>query len=103
MIKKRKHFKEYKCLNCNKIVRQKIPVNLKEDNQYGNNVQATALTLANIGNVPMNKIRKIISGLTMNEIDLSEGYIAKLQKRAALKLNKFIEDLKFYIVHLNLV
>lgn len=103
MIKKRNHFKEYKCSNCNKIVRQKIPVNLKEDNQYGNNVQATALTLANIGNVPMNKIRKIISGLTMNEIDLSEGYIAKLQKRAALKLTKFIEDLKFYITHLNLV
>lgn len=103
IIKKRKHFKEYKCLNCNKIVRQKIPVNLKEDNQYGNNVQATALTLANIGNVPMNKIRKIISGLTMNEIDLSEGYIAKLQKRATLKLTKFIEDLKFYITHLNLV
>lgn len=102
-IKKRIHFKEYKCPNCNKIVRQKIPVNLKEDNQYGNNVQATALTLANIGNVPMNKTRKIISGLTMNEIDLSEGYIAKLQKRAALKLTKFIEDLKFYITHLNLV
>ena len=102
-IKKRIHFKEYKCPNCNKIVRQKIPVNLKEDNQYGNNVQATALTLANIGNVPMNKTRKIISGLTMNEIDLSEGYMAKLQKRAALKLTKFIEDLKFYITHLNLV
>lgn len=102
-IKKRIHFKEYKCPNCNKIVRQKIPVNLKEDNQYGNNVQATALTLANIGNVPMNKTRKIISGLTMNEIDLSEGYIAKLQKRAALKLTKFIEDLKFYITHLNLI
>lgn len=103
IIKKRYHFKEYRCPNCNKIVRKNIPVNLKEDNQYGNNVQATALTLANIGNVPMNKVRKIICGLTMNEIDLSEGYIAKLQKRAALKLEKFIEDLKFYITHLNLL
>ncbi len=103
IIKKRIHFKEYKCSKCNKIVRKNIPVNLKEDNQYGSNVQATALTLANIGNVPMNKVRKIICGLTMNEIDLSEGFIAKLQKRAASKLNKFIDDLKFYITHLNLI
>lgn len=103
IIKKRIHFKEYICSKCNNVVRKNIPVNLKEDNQYGANVQATALTLTNIGNVPMNKTRKIISGLTMNEIDLSEGYIAKLQKRAALKLTKFIDDLKFYITHLNLV
>lgn len=103
IIKKRIHFKEYKCPNCKKNVRKNIPENLKEDNQYGNKVQATALTLANIGNVPMNKIRKIICGLTMNEIDLSEGYIAKLQKRAASKLEQFIIDLKFYITHLNLL
>ena len=103
IIKKRNHFKEYKCPNCNKIVRKNIPANLKEDNQYGNNVQATALTLLNIGNVPMNKVRKIICGLTINEINLSEGYIAKLQKRAASKLEQFIIDLKFYITHLNLL
>ena len=103
IIKKRNHFKEYKCQNCNKIVRKNIPVNLKEENQYGNNVQATALTLLNIGNVPMNKVRKIICGLTINEINLSEGFIAKLQKHAALKLEQFIIDLKFYITHLNLL
>lgn len=103
IIKKRKHFKNYKCPNCNKIVRESIPVNLKEENQYGSNVQATALTLANIGNVPINKIRKIICGLTMNEINLSEGYISKLQKRASTGLEQFIKDLKFYITHLNLV
>ena len=103
MIKRRIHFIEYKCPNCNKIVRKNIPVNLKEDNQYGNKVQATALTLTNIGNVPMNKVRKIICGLTMNEIDLSEGYIAKLQKRAAHKLEQFTKDLKFYVIHLNLL
>ena len=103
IIKKRYHFKEYLCSECNKTVRKEIPVNLKEENQYGNNVQSTALTLANIGNVPMNKVRRIICGLTMNEIDLSEGYIAKLQKRAASKLDIFIKDLKFYITHLNLL
>lgn len=103
VIKKRIHFKEYKCPKCNKIVRKNIPVNLKEDNQYGSNVQATALTLMNIGNVPINKVRKIISGLTMEEIILSEGFISKLQKRASSKLEQFIKDVKFYITHLNLV
>lgn len=103
IIKKRVHFKEYKCSKCNKTVRKNIPNNLKEENQYGSNVQATALTLANIGNVPMNKVRKIICGLTANEIDLSEGYIAKLQKRASTKLEQFIKDLKFHITHLNLI
>lgn len=103
VIKKRIHFKEYKCQNCNKIVRKNIPQNLKEDNQYGNNVQATALTLMNVGNVPMNKVRRIISGLTLDEIVLSEGFIAKLQSRCSNKLSQFINDAKFYITHLNLV
>lgn len=103
VIKKRKHYKKYYCNDCHKEVKAPIPVKLKEENQYGNNVQATALTLANIGNVPMNKIRRRIYGLTMGDIDLSEGYIAKLQKRAASKLTAFIDDLKFYIIHLNLV
>lgn len=103
VIKKRIHFKEYKCPNCNKLVRKNIPVNLKEDNQYGNNVQATALTLMNVGNVPINKVRRIISGLTFNEMNLSEGFISKLQNRASTKLEQFIKDLKFYIIHLNLL
>ena len=103
VIKKRIHFKEYKCPNCNKIVGKNIPVNLKEDNQYGNNVQATALTLMNVGNVPINKVRRIISGLTFNEMNLSEGFISKLQNRASTKLEQFIKDLKFYIIHLNLL
>ena len=51
----------------------------------------------------MNKVRKIICGLTMNEINLSEGYIAKLQKKAAARLDQFVQDLKFYITHLNLI
>ena len=103
VIKRCHHFKEYKCQKCNKIVRKDIPNNLKEDIQYGSNVQATALTLMNIGNVPMNKVRRIIDGLTMNEIVLSEGFISKLQQRAASELDTFIKNLKFYITHLNLI
>ena len=97
IIKKRYYFKEYKCHNCHNIVRENIPKNLKEENQYGNKVQAHVLSLTNVANVPFNKTRRIITGLTSNEINLSEGYIAKLQKRASNLLEDFIIDLKDYI------
>lgn len=103
LIKRVNHFKEYKCHNCNRVVKKNIPNHLKEDIQYGSNVQATALTLLDIGNVPINKVRRIIDGLSMNEINLSEGFISKLQQRAAGKLDDFIKDLKFYITHLKLI
>lgn len=103
IIKKRYYFKEYECSNCKKLVRQNIPNRLKEENQYGNKVQAHALSLTNIGNVPINKTRRIISGLTSNEIVLSEGYITKLQKRASSMLEEFIKSLKEYILTLNVL
>lgn len=103
IIKKRYYFKEYECNHCHNIVRANIPNNLKEENQYGNKVQAHALSLTNIANVPVNKTRRIISGLSSNEINLSEGYISKLQKRASNLLDGFIEELKNYILTLYVV
>ena len=50
-IKRRNHFITYKCNCCNKEVHQNIPNRLKEDNQYGSEIQAVALSLANEGNV----------------------------------------------------
>ena len=52
-----------------------------------------ALTLGNEGNVSINKIRRIIRGFSHGFIDMSEGYIAKLQKKASQKLEKFKNDL----------
>ena len=92
-IKRRNHFITYKCNCCNKEVHQNIPNRLKEDNQYGSEIQAVALSLANEGNVSMNKIRHIIRGFSHGEIDMSEGYIAKLQKKASEKLVTFKNDL----------
>jgi len=88
-IKRRNHFIKYKCLNCHKEVHQNIPTRLKEENQYGSEIQSVALSLANEGNVSMNKIRHIIHGFSHGEIDMSEGYIAKLQKKASQKLEAF--------------
>lgn len=92
-IKRRNHFKTYKCNCCNKEVHQNIPNHLKENNQYGSEIKSVVLSLANEGNVSMNKIRHIIKGLSHDEINMSEGYIAKLQKQASEKLKTFKDDL----------
>lgn len=92
-IKRRNHFIEYECECCKKKVHESIPNRLKEDNQYGSEIQSVALSLANEGNVSMNKIRRIICGFSHGEIDMSEGYIAKLQRKASKKLETFKADL----------
>ncbi|GHU45222.1 hypothetical protein FACS1894190_17310 [Spirochaetia bacterium] len=92
--KKRHTFVVYRCPCCGKEVHGEIPNNLKEENQYGPQVQSPALTLMNVGNVSINKTRKIITGFTGNEINLSEGYLAKLQKRAAGGTEKFCSELR---------
>ena len=102
-IKRRNHFIEYQCKNCHKKVRQNIPIRLKEENQYGSEIQSVALSLANEGNVPMNKIRHIICGFSHGEIDMSEGYIAKLQKKASKKLEIFKQELYKKILTLKLL
>ncbi len=102
-IKRRNHFITYKCNCCNKEVHKNIPVRLKEENQYGSEIQAVALSLANEGNVSMNKVRHIIRGISHDEIDMSEGYIAKLQKTASQKLKTFKEDLYKRILKLYLL
>ena len=86
VVKRRHHYPEYVCTKCGRHIRQSIPERLKEENQYGSQTQALALSLTNIGNVSMNKVRRIICGLSEGEVHPTEGYIAKLQRRAAENL-----------------
>lgn len=94
VVKRRHHFPECRCKKCGKRMRMEIPLRLKEENQYGPNVQVLSLSLMNLGNVSINKTRKMIYGFSEEEIHPSEGYLAKLQKRAAKYLGPFMEDLK---------
>ena len=98
VVKRRHKFMEYECEKCGKKFHQPIPNNLKEENQYGAQVQALELTLMNQANVTINKAQKITKGLTNGEIDLSEGYIAKLQKRASDKLSNFMKEIRAEII-----
>lgn len=98
VVKRRHQFIEYECKECGKKFHEDIPNNLKEENQYGPEVQALELTLMNQANVTMNKAQKITYGMTNGEIDLSEGYIAKLQKRASSRLEEFMKEMKTEII-----
>lgn len=103
VIKKRVKFKEYKCPCCEKIVHAPIPNDLKEDNQYGPNVKTLILELLNEGTISINRVKRIIKGFSNNEIDLSEGYIAKVQKQAAKNLEEFKSELKKELIKQKLV
>lgn len=93
VIKKRHRFIEYTCLDCNSVV--KVPYNgLVAQNQYGSCIQAMALAFMNLGFVSINRTRKILSGFSSKPLSLSEGYLIKLQKRHAKRLNSFVSDIK---------
>ena len=93
VIKKIRHkFYKYKCNKCDEIVMSKVPINLVAENQYGSNVQALGLALVDFGDVSFKRTRDLINGLTDGEIVPSEGYLAKLPKRASKKLKNFVFD-----------
>lgn len=94
VVKRRHTFPVYRCTECGHEFHQPIPTNLKEDNQYGIHVRSLALSLMNIGNVSVNKVRKMIYGLSEEEINPSEGYIIKQEKKASEQLTGFLEELK---------
>ena len=93
LVKRRNEFCIYECSCCHKEIKVPIPDKLKEENQYGSNAQAIALSLVNEGYVSFKRTRELISGFTGGEMTMSEGYIAKLQKRCYEKLKDFDNNL----------
>ena len=98
VIKRLHKFWLYRCENCGQTVRTGIAPSLRAGCQYGATLQAFALSLMNTTNAAINKVPLLISGLTDGEVCPSEGYIAKLQPRAAKGLNQFREDLFRFLI-----
>ena len=93
-LKKIRHeFGEYECSCCHKFFQVSIPNNLKEENQYGTKAQALAVSLINEGCVSFHRTKELIAGFTNGEMNMSEGYIVKLQKRCFEKLSNFDNEL----------
>ena len=99
VVKKIKHiFYHYKCLDCGTVFASKYPMHLRGEAGYGATLQALALTLTNNVNAAMNKNAMFLAGITLGELTPCDGYIAKLQKRAAKGLAGFCEDLKQLLI-----
>lgn len=90
--KKRHMFPTKKCNNCGRIIKTTIPKNLHGENQYGSETKSLILMLYDYGFISYNRIRDIISGLTNSEVNPSESYMVKLQKKAGLALETFVFD-----------
>lgn len=103
VIKRLHKYWLYSCDDCGEIVRTGIAPNLRAECQYGVGVQALALSLMNTTNAAINKVPTLLEGLTGSEIVPSEGYIAKLQSRAAKALKQFKADLKAKTITLPLL
>ena len=93
VVKKRHVFREYVCSSCGKTVRTKDSA-LKAENQYGPVMQATVLALTNLGFVSINRARSLLCGIDPSAISISEGYLSKLQRRYAEKLEDFVNEVR---------
>ena len=98
VVKVKHVFYIYRCNDCGSEFRSPIPLSLKEKAQYGSELQALALSLTNTVNASMNKVSMFLSGMTGGELTPCEGYVAKLQDRAAKGLLQFREDLKQLLI-----
>lgn len=98
VTKTRNNIHNYVCEECKKSITANS--DLPRGVVYGDNIKATALSLMNESNTPLNKIVTLISGITNNEVNMSEGYLIKLQKNSAKNLEKFNKELKEKIISL---
>ena len=102
-VRRRHEYHIYQCVDCGHRIHLEICKTHKEKNQYGSNVQAVALSLMATGNVAINKVRTLIAGMTNGEMLLSEGFISKLYKRAAVILETFLAELRVLLIQKTLL
>ena len=94
-VKKVKHlYYVYECTVCGQKVICRTPPEKRTKSRYGANVQALILVLLNVINSPINKVPRFLEGISNGKIKPCEGYISKVQKRAAKHLTGFHNDLR---------
>ena len=103
LVKIRHEFYYYRCNECGTIFRSDIPPSLKEQHQYGSTLKALLLSLTNTVNASMNKAASFIAGITGGRLTPCEGYVAKLQRKAAKALVPFRSALKQVLITRKLV
>lgn len=101
--KQRNEFATCKCNECGTVIKEKVPESMHAENQYGKNVKSFIISLYNYGFVSYNRCRNLIYGLTNGEINPSEGYMVKIQKKAGIKLENFVFDVTEKLKHSKLL
>lgn len=98
ITKTRNNIHNYKCNCCKKNVsaNDKLPRGVI----YGDNLNAICLSMMNEANTPLNKVTSLLSGMTNGEINISEGYLSKIQNKCSKNLDTFIHDLKEKVISL---
>lgn len=99
ITKTRNKIHNYRCKKCKKNITANN--DLPRGTSYGCNVNALICSLLNEANTPFNKVASVITGLTNNEINVSEGYLCKQQRKNVALLDPFIKELRKHIVTLN--
>lgn len=99
----RHRYYECQCRSCGSLFHTRHDPNLRGDCQYDANVQATILSLINTTNAAINKIPLFIRAFTGDEVKPCEGYVAKVQKRAAKNLVSFRGALSRYLISKDLI
>ena len=102
VIKRRHHFVESVCPCCGKTVHEPVPKHLKEPVQYGENVQATALSLLNLGFVSVGRTQRFMDGLLSGNSPC-QGYIINLQKRYSKQLKDFGASVRRYCLNADIL
>lgn len=99
ITKTRNNIHNYQCECC----RKKITANdeLPRGVVYGDGINALCISMMNEANTPLNKVSSLLNGITNGEINISEGYLSKIQTKYSKNLNSFIHDLKEKIISLN--
>lgn len=99
IVKKTRHkYRIYECECCGQRVRTGILTNHRAECQYGSNVQALCLSLMNTTNAAINKVPMLVEGITKGEVRPSEGYVAKLQRRASKNIKIFKTELVLRLI-----
>ena len=104
VIKRRHRYFLYECLSCGTIVLSSEGPDFRFSKcQYGPGVQAMMLSLMNTVNAPMNKAAMFLAGVSGQELTPCEGFAAKIQRRAAMGLRQFYEDMRLEIITLGIL
>jgi len=103
LVKRKIKYRLFRCNACGNLVKARYMPEQHGKCHYGSTVKSMILSLINTANASINKVPVMIAGMTGGEIRPSEGYVAKLQKKSAQKLDAFRDDLRMRVIGLHTV